>query len=127
MEGSGKNSGLTELIACAERALGVPAEQGVESFLELAASYLESFEQWQNGLDESNPLQSELLSSPEKEAFREELLRLSVLHQQLIERAGGEKSELSSQMGEMHRKAAGLKRYVDNFPSRISIAGKRRG
>lgn len=127
MEGSKKNSGLSELIASAERALGVPSEQGVEGFLEHAASYLESFEKWQKGLEDSNPLQSELLSSSEKEAFREELLRLSALHEQLIDRAGGEKSELSSQMGEMHRKAAGLKRYVDNFPSRISIAGKRRG
>lgn len=119
---------ITDLQAMAKAALAIADAADAEAFVAETGKYLVAFENWQKGLGGKNPLSdSSPLPPAEKEVLRKELTELNELHQRLIQRASQEKDNVGSAMGDMHRRAAGLKKYIDILPSRITIAGKREG
>jgi len=118
---------LVELECLAQRALSV-SDADVEIFLEAADAYLLSFQEWKSDIDTQHKtgLLDELEDS-EKASMRQQIELLTQLHRQVLDKADRLKVNVSSQMGSAHRKAQALKSYVDRYPGRISITGKRQG
>lgn len=104
----------------------LPAE--LDQVLDRAGRYLERFEEWRRGIESSRPFDAASALSPaEQEELRAAVKEYQATHLVLVERLTGLKDGLAGQMGELHRKAKALKSYVDPYPSRITIAGKRKG
>lgn len=108
---------ITHLKQLAERVLSLDPTS-TESFLSLVTEYLEDFDRWAAAMS---------ATGAPSEPLRGALEQLSGLHQQVTERADLHREKIKWDLGETHRRAQGLKAYVDRFPSRITIAGKREG
>lgn len=123
-----ENERVQSLISLAEQALRISKEEGVELFTERTGAYLDALEQWQTQIKGQNPLvDPSPLNAEERQSLRSLIERLGELHQELMTRAGAEKEEVGQQIGEVHKRAAGLRKYIDTAPSRITVAGKRKG
>ncbi|MCB0322333.1 MAG: hypothetical protein KDD69_02135 [Bdellovibrionales bacterium] len=117
-----------ELIAKAKAALALTGSPELELFVARTGEYLDALEQWQQAMAQQNPLVEPSALTPEaKESFRRSVEALNQVHQELMDRAGAAKEEVGQQMGEVHRRASGLRKYIDSGPSRITITGKRKG
>lgn len=112
---------LESLISLAEKVLECPVEER-DSFIEQVDSYLNALESWRTDIEEKMASQSELPPS-----LRERVELLNSRHQELMRRADFERQALTAEMGEAKKKASALRAYVDRFPQRITIAGKRKG
>ena len=108
---------IAVLKRLAEQVLSLD-QAATEPFLNLVTEYLESFDRWSVAVS---------VTGVPSESLRGALEELSGLHQQVIERADSHREKIKWDLGEIHRRAQGLKAYVDRFPSRITIAGKREG
>lgn len=121
-------SRLKTLVGYADAALAIDSAVEADRFLDAISLYLAELESWQREVQLEKPLAPDsLLSDGEKVAFRADVERLIALHQKLLQHAGLAKEEVGQRMGELHKKATGLKKYVDTLPARITIAGKREG
>lgn len=119
---------VVKLRACAQSALQKAEAGDIEGFIAATESYLTRFEEWQSQPGTSALLsESSNLSADEKAKLREELAGLNAVHQELISRADKEKNRVGSAIGEVHRRATGLKKYIDIYPASVSITGKRQG
>ncbi len=117
---------IEKLITMAETAVSCREDEDIEAFVMATETYLNSLEMWQAEVK----TQALGKSDPEKEAdpeLREALNTLGAVHQKLMQKADVARDNVGSQMGDMHKKAQGLKRYIDILPSRISVSGKRKG
>ncbi len=116
---------VTKLITLAEAAL---ATKSSDQFLIKAENYLASFDIWRAETEPLNPLSGESpLSDEEKKIVREHLERLQALHNQVIEAANSKKEGVGEEIRGVHKRASGLKKYIDRYPKRISITGKKQG
>ena len=119
---------LNDLIRLAGEALNVKLDADVMPFVEKTDLYLTELEQWQEMVKTEDPFGAAAgLSEPAKTEIRELVAKLSELHQTLMKAASESRDEVGSKMKDVHRRASGLRKYVDKLPSRISIAGKRKG
>ncbi len=119
---------VTELIRSAASALAEECLVDAELFVERVDTYLQKLESWQAEIREVNPFAgNSLLSEREKEELRLRIEELNEKHQLLMTRASSVKDDVGEKMGDLHRRSSGLKKYVDTFPPRITIAGKREG
>ncbi len=111
---------IRALIALAEKAIA-DESAGTDVFLESVAHYILALEDWRANV------------APEGEATRVDepsrlaLGELNEIHHRLLARANELKQSLVSEMGEAKKKAGALRAYVDRFPQRITITGKREG
>lgn len=119
---------VEKLIALAREALLHTGEDAIESFVVTVGTYLEELESWQSEVAEKNPLgEKSAFPEEEKEALRSLVSELNEIHQQLMSRTEETKDQVSAAMGDMHRRASGMRKYIDKLPPRISITGKRKG
>lgn len=118
---------IDSLIRHAEEALAVP-ETDVDQVLGKLDRYLVEFEKWQESLGGKNPLAKDSLLSPEtQKKLRTQIEKLSTLHQQVVTRAETNRQGVHRQIAEIRKRTQALKAYIDRYPSRITIAGKREG
>ena len=123
-----KTYSVKHLLALAEEALQLRGGPSVEEFIGKTGEYLDALEVWQKGMNQDNPLlPGSSVSEAEKQMLRGEIEQLNELHQRLLSQAGAAKDDVGTQMSEVHRRASGLRKYIDSGPSRITIAGKRKG
>lgn len=115
---------LSYLVALAREALIVSIDRE-ELFVEKVTAYLEQFESWRTGIEQQGDSGEESILSSEE--CRPQLELLQKLHQEVLSRATVQRDLVAHQLGEIHRRAQALKKYVDRYPSRITIAGKREG
>lgn len=102
--------------------------QAAEQFVADVSEYLDSFEKWAK-LAETYNSGGERKSLPqeEQERIKNHVEELGGLHLEVIDLANRFKDEVAEKMGEVYRRAQGMRRYVDRLPQRITIAGKRKG
>lgn len=129
---SAETKDVENLIALANEAFAVDAS-ALALFVEKVGLYLEHLESWRARVERFDPPLEKLLqnSSPQNsgasDEFRKQCSELHRVHQQIIERAALLKGNVSDEMKGLRKKATALKAYVDRFPKRITIAGKREG
>ena len=111
---------IIDLLSLAEYALA-EEEADSEKFLKSLARYLDALEFWRAALAKSDSPQ------PTGDGVKSALGRLNETHQRLLERSNLHREKLMSEMGTAQKKAKALRSYVDRFPERITIAGKRKG
>ena len=117
-----------EIIADEEITSPLPAERSAERFVESVSAYLDQFEKWTALAERYNSGEERhKLPEAEQNRLRQEVEQLVGLHLQVIDLANQHKDDVAEQMGEVHRRAQGMRRYVDRLPHRITIAGKRQG
>jgi len=66
-------------------------------------------------------------SEEAKQELRGRIEVLQTNHAQLVSELNLLKGEVVEHLGEIHRRGKALRTYIDRFPSRVSIAGKRKG
>jgi hypothetical protein len=128
------DAALTNLLKLAREltadddVLPAPAGIAAENFVQSVSEYLDRFEQWTKLADRYNAgPERDQLPDPEKQRLKRSIEDLVGLHLAVIELANRHKDDVAEQMGEVHKRAQGLRRYVDRLPQRVTIAGKRKG
>ena len=111
---------IRALIALAERAEADEAA-GTDAFVASVGEYIRALEDWRAKLAPEGETASL------DEASRQALIELNEIHQRVLSRANEMKQELVGEMGEAKKKASAIRAYVDKFPQRITITGKRKG
>ena len=90
--------------------------------------YLQDFETWRVRIEGDNPFATAAGAS---EVERAELrVAIEGLYEKHLEFAGRltlVKRDVARQLGEIHQRGRALKAYIDRYPSRITVAGKRKG
>ena len=116
-----------KLTALGQRLLAIPQDQ-IEQLLESLEAYLADFDVWQSRVTAINPLGDESsLSQAARAALRSELEELSTVHRQVLDVAQQNRDRVHARIGDVRKRAQALKAYIDRYPSRITIAGKREG
>jgi hypothetical protein len=107
------------------------AKQLAENSTELQPeAFLEAIEPYSGVIDRlQEKLRVEAAKDPDKlkAELQPKLEELMALHQEVLNYAGGMKDSVGREMEATHKRAHGIKKYVDRLPTRISITGKRRG
>ena len=116
---------LQELLAELDRLLKPRDLDDPEGFLVEVNVYLERLEVWHQKIGVK--LDAGDLSEALRDAMRPLVIELSEKHDRLVLLAEAEKEKVGQQIGGVHKKAKGMKAYIDRYPSRISITGKRKG
>ena len=113
---------LNALISLAETILskGQSSPQGLDEFLDSVNDYLSLLENWQTRLKDS-PLEGDTID------LKSKLEKLSKLHLEITNHTNFKKESIASDMANLHKKAKAHKQYIDRYPSRITITGKRKG
>ena len=117
---------VQHLSLLATKILSFGDSVSIESFGDHINQYLTTFQEWQVGL-ESNEQFLESLPHDEKAAFREAVVQLHSLHEQIVTLVSEKKTALLANLAELHKREKALKAYVDRYPARITITGKRKG
>ena len=106
-----------------------PSEQTIgEDLLELAIVYVTEFENWFAGLAGKNPLAEDTgLSDSERATLRGSLETLQTNHQRVVAILNSLKSAVVEDLGELQKRGKALRTYIDRFPSRITVTGRRKG
>ncbi len=129
------DQGAKDLIALArdliaDDSISNPQQLGrsAERFVEAVSEYLDRFEHWSLLAERYNDgPDRKRLSEAEQQRIRKQVEELAGLHLEVIDLANRHKDDVAEKMGEVHKRAQGMKRYVDRLPQRITIAGKREG
>ena len=118
---------LTALLSTLPQTPDVPAEELDDRFPQIQA-YLTDFENWRLRVERENPLsESSPGTAEEKAQLRAAIERLYERHLEFSGRVSLLKRDVARQLGEVHQRGRALKAYIDRYPSRITIAGKRKG
>jgi hypothetical protein len=99
-------------------------------FLDMLDAYLILLENWQAEHKEFLAGVSDAtvdLSVSERESLRASLEQIKVLHANLMERSQDLMSEVHSELGNINKRARGIRKYVDTLPSRVSVRPVKRG
>jgi len=119
---------VRKLLSLAQAALIVYNEGDLDSYVGKTNEYLSQLESWQQQIAGNNPLaEGSPLADAEKNELRTLLQSLNEIHQQLMKHAVDARDHVGIEMGDLHRRATGMKKYLDVLPQRITIAGKRQG
>ena len=111
------NSLTGALVGKAKDALCCAEADDTPAFMHSLEGYLSSFDSW-----EKIVLQSKL---PDDAGFQEKLQELYQLHQKMLTVAQEKKDQVLGRLGDIKRRKKALRTYIDRYPSRISITGKR--
>lgn len=117
---------VVRLIDQGKSILSLELGTDLEPLLERMESYLSSFQDWQNNFEKQRVNLSSL-SAEQSQALRSHLEELSKIHEDIATRLASNKNDLTEELGDIHKRGKALKAYVDRFPQRITIAGKREG
>ncbi len=115
------------LLELARIALDAPKQDNLEEFTGKADRYLDEFNLFANDLEKLGKLASDGESEHKSEKAKALLKELSQVHKNVIKRANCELEHVGNLLGDFHRHSTGMKKYVDNLPSRITITGRRKG
>lgn len=117
-----KSQEIETLLVHAKAILTIDNDTNFDLFLEKLETYLHKLEQWQKQTEQQEfPVQG--LNSP----FAKLLEELHNVHSQVVDCANSRKEALREELSGIYKRAQGMKAYIDRFPSRITIAGKRQG
>ena len=98
--------------------------EGDDRLIELLGAYLDSFDAWRAFQEDHLPAD---LSPQQQEILRSELKELQGVHLEVMELTERKKGELGVRLSDVGLRAKALRCYVDHFPARINITGKRQG
>lgn len=115
---------LVVVIDLADQALAEPPGE-VDKFLQRSDRYLKALELWRleigaagDGGLEKHPQRDQLMALIEK---------LNTRHAEVVRRSQELKDEVAHELSAMRKRASALKAYIDRFPKRVTITGKRQG
>ncbi len=99
-------------------------------FLDMLDVYLRELESWQ--VENKEYLQAisentKHVSDHQREEIRAALEEVKQLHSRLMENSKGLMNEVHSELGNINRRAQGIRKYVDILPSRVSVTPKKKG
>jgi uncharacterized protein YjbK len=114
-----------KLIETAKGLLLITKDSSLEEFDVKANKYIESFTQWQLEFEAGDVLQG--VSDYDRQEIREVLIELQEVHNQVIQFANEYREGVLGALSELHKRGKALRAYVDNYPSRITVTGKREG
>ncbi len=118
-------SDISNLIEQAKHALAAGSSSKPEELLSRMDAYLAAFESWQKSLQTDQSAQQTVQQfGRETRALLEEL---ASVHESVLRLCVESRDHIASMLSGVHKRATGLKRYLDQHPSRITIAGKREG
>lgn len=118
---------LDRLLVQAETALSLEPAGAPDELIGLLDVYLQDFDAFQGEIEVGGSPGSRGWSGEEKSTFRAKLERLNLLHDQIIAIATAERDAVGKSLGELQNRNRALKKYVDQYPERISLTGKRKG
>ena len=90
----------------------------LESFEEGVQRYVDRFQTWAEKFNEEIPIPDDL---------RNALERLQEIHSKLSSEVVVRRDQIGQALGDVHRKEKAHKAYIDQFPKRITLTGKRKG
>lgn len=117
---------VVQLINQGKEILSLGREAELEPLLDKMESYLTAFQSWQTYFEQQRA-NFAALSTKETQSLRSHLEELSNIHEDIMNRLASNKNNLNVELGDIHKRGKALKAYVDRFPQRITIAGKREG
>jgi hypothetical protein len=109
----------SDLIGLCRNALALRESGETEAFLERTGIYLEAFGRFQAAFD--------VEAARGSDEIKRLLEELNSLHITLIACAKEFSQEVLNRLGDTHARAKAVRTYLDRYPSRITIAGKREG
>ncbi len=115
---------LDSLIEHAKACRELPGDCDPEEVISRIRAYLEDFDSWQKAASE---LDASTLSDDEQQQARSKIELLGQLHAEVSTRAETAKERIAGELSDLHKRNKALKTYLDRYPSRISITGKRKG
>ena len=119
---------LELLIAKADSLLTSVSDADTGEYLAKLDEYVEAFNKWQE--KNQTPQFAEsfgALSEAAKQELKELAEKLNTLHHKIIEMSSSIQDLVTAQLVDLHKREKVLKSYIDQYPSRITIAGKRKG
>ncbi len=111
---------LEALLTSAKKVLVLVEESTLEHLEENLESYLNNFRLWQERFERNE-------HQIEDTALVSLLEELQLLHQQVVEKVNIKKDDILLALQEIHKRGKAVKAYIDRYPSRITITGKREG
>ncbi|MCC6221111.1 MAG: hypothetical protein IT291_07720 [Deltaproteobacteria bacterium] len=116
---------LLKLCSCIG---SLPEGVDLDSLVQEVGVYLDSLEKWQAAFVGAAPLgDGSAFSDDERSSIRALLAKLDESHRIVLAIVDRRKELVAGQMGELHHRGKALKSYLDKYPARITIAGKRTG
>lgn len=114
---------ITNLTTLAKEILSLTGEVEPDLFHQKTNYYLEQFGKWQDSVESDGLSVGDDPDNP----LREALAQLLSHHEQVVARVEMLKGEVLDALTDVHKRGKALRSYVDRYPSRITIAGKRKG
>lgn len=115
---------LDELLEQARRCSKLGGGSDPDEVIAAIRVYLDNFAGWQEKAQEA----ASGKLSPERQAHvRARIQELERCHAQVVKLAEASKQQIADELSDLHRRKKALRTYLDRFPSRISITGKRKG
>ena len=118
---------LSVLLSSLPQIPDLPAEELDDRFPQIE-TYLNDFEEWRGQIERKNPLEDSAAGTAEDKAqLRAAIGQLYERHLEFSGRLTLLQRDVARQLGEIHQRGRALKAYIDRYPSRITVAGKRKG
>ncbi|MCB0346737.1 MAG: flagellar protein FliT [Bdellovibrionales bacterium] len=115
---------LNALIELARSCGNLPKNADPEDVITQIRKYLEIFDDWQQRAGEFDV---DSISEAEQAQIKSSIEELQRLHSGVTARAESAKGKIADDLSDLHKRNKALKTYLDRYPSRISITGKRKG
>lgn len=113
---------LTVVVDLAEQALAEPPSE-IERFLKRSDRYLKALDAWRAQLASGSGIEGH----PQHDELLQLIERLNAVHSEIVKRSQDMREEVAQELSAMHKRASALKSYIDRFPKRVTITGKREG
>ncbi len=122
-------SSLDEVLALGESVISssidISSNQSAnnELFFSYLDQYLLALEDWQLKYGEKISTSEIILTSSQTEKAK----KLRDVHQEVMTKVSSTQGEISTELGQVSKKSAVIKRYIDVLPSRISMTKGKKG
>ena len=110
-----------ELLKKAQAVLELDGASNPETLSDVIQDYVRSFTEWEQ------QIANEPRSDADAAGLRDAVAKLAALHHKVIEKASVVRDAIGDEIKNLRTREHALRRYVDPFPQRITIAGKRKG
>lgn len=116
------------LLGMAETVIQLSDSEDLEVFLEATDRYLEKFSIWRESIEQDEgKLSLQQLKGNLNSSMVDHLKKLQEQHLKITNLTEAKRTEVGEGIANLHTRSRALKSYMDRFPQRITIAGKREG
>lgn len=111
------------VLAEAKNVLSLESSVEPQQFLSALEKYLTTFDEWRLAGERDQPPAAD----PERANYRAVIEELNGLHARISAVVEEKKDQIRAKMGDIKRRTQIVKTYIDRYPSRVTIAGRRQG